>query len=63
MTRAEEVLRTALADAEAVLGLIEATLRACKQEPVAEIVAKYKNRANATLQLADAIIASQEKSS
>jgi methylmalonyl-CoA mutase cobalamin-binding subunit len=61
MTRGEEVLRAAVADAEAVLGLIVSTLRATKQDPIADVVEKYKNRASATLALADAIIAAEEK--
>jgi hypothetical protein len=52
MTRAEEILRAGLDDAVSHFGLIEATLRACKMEPTADVVRQIKNRASAALERA-----------
>ena len=60
MTRAEEILREALADAEALLGILEGVLRESGDKPTADIILKYKNRANATLQFANSLIAAAE---
>jgi len=61
MTRAEEILLAAVADAEAVLGIIEAVMRESGDAATAEVIRRYKNRANATLQLAEAIIKSDQE--
>jgi hypothetical protein len=61
MTRPEEILRDALEDAEICFGILEATLRQCKQEPVADIVSKFKNKASAALSLAMSLSKLEEK--
>jgi hypothetical protein len=59
MTRAEEILLAAVEDCECILGLIEAVHRYGRDEPTADIILKYKNRANATLQVAWGLISSE----
>jgi hypothetical protein len=49
VTGAEDVLRAGLEDAVSHFGLLEATLRAGKMEPTAEIVRQLKNKASAAL--------------
>jgi hypothetical protein len=61
MTRAEAILLGAVEDAEAVLGIIESFLRKSGDAPTAEVLRLYKNRANATLQIARAVIKSEEE--
>jgi hypothetical protein len=47
----EDILRDGLEDAISGFGLLEATLRECRQEPIAEIVRQMKNKASAALEL------------
>jgi hypothetical protein len=51
MTKAEETLRDGLEDAIIAFELLEATLRECRQAPIADIVMQFKNKAAAALDL------------
>ncbi len=53
MTTPEDILRAGLEDAMSAFGLLENTLREFKQEPLAEIVMQFKNRATAALARAE----------
>lgn len=56
---AEQILRDALEDAMSAFGLLEATLRSCRDEPTADIVMQFKNKASAALARADRVTLQQ----
>lgn len=53
MTRAENILKVGLEDSVVFLGFLESTLRQSELAPLAEIVAKYRNKAAAAIDLAE----------
>ena len=55
MTRSEEILRDGLEDAISAFGLLEATLRAFRDAPTADVVRDMKNKASRSLARAAAL--------
>jgi hypothetical protein len=61
LTKSEETLRDGLEDAVIAFELLEATLRECRQAPIADIVMQFKNKAAAALDLGTRPTTTEEK--